>query len=80
MAAAKCPASAALQRKLVAALGTCTACAPQVEYFESLAGTCPEIDTQVAELRVMLDLLQRMAQTGLAETIDTTGGEQEIRK
>ena len=64
--AATCPASTTLQRKLVQALGTCTACAPQVEYLESLAGTCPEIQQQVAELRLMLDHLQAMTQTGLA--------------
>lgn len=80
MAAAKCPASAALQRKLVQALGTCTACAPQIEYFEQLAGTCPEIDTQVAELRVMLDLLQKMTQVGLNGTIDPGASEQDERK
>lgn len=70
MAAAKCPASTTLQRKLVQAMGTCTACAPQVEYLEQLAGVCPEIDPQVAELRVMVDHLERIAKLGLQGQLD----------
>lgn len=73
MAKATCPASVALQRKLTQALGTCTACAPQVEYLESLAGTCPEIDQQITELRIMLDHLERMAKIGLRFGADGSG-------
>lgn len=74
MAAPKCPATLALQRKLTQAMGTCAACAPQVEYLESLAGTCPQIGEQVANLRVLLDHLETMSKVGLMLTNDEPDG------
>lgn len=63
--AAKCPATATLQKKLTAALSTCTACAPQVAYLEELAASCPELSEQVAQVRALLDHLSTLAEVGM---------------
>lgn len=60
-----CPATQTLQKKLTAALSTCTACAPQVEYLEQLAATCPELQEQVNSVRTLLDHLQIMGEVGM---------------
>lgn len=60
------PPSQALQSALTKALGTCTSCAPQIEYLEQLAQHAPEIDQQVTELRILHDHLDKLARVGLS--------------
>lgn len=73
--AVKCPATQTLQRKLTQALSTCTACAPQVEYLETLAPVCPQIAEQIASLRLLLDHVENMSRIGLMMANTETGGE-----
>lgn len=64
MTTPKCPATQALQKKILQAQGTCAACAPQVAYLESIASVCPEMQDQVANLRLLLDHLEVMTEVG----------------
>lgn len=65
MTASTCPASPALQRKLMQALTTCTACQPQLEYFQGLAGSCPELQQTISDVELMLETLHKIATVGL---------------
>jgi len=69
MARKRPPATAGLEGKLTKALATCRGCEPQVSYLESLAAVAPEIEQDVARLRIKLEHLRQLATVGL-EGID----------
>lgn len=57
--------SETIRRTLAKALGECQAILPQLEYWEALAKTLPEIDPVVTELRIKWEHLHKMCKCGL---------------
>ena len=61
--------SESLRQTLAKSLGICQAILPQLEYWEALAQTLPEIDPAVTELRIKWEYLARWCKCGLGQPV-----------
>ena len=59
--------SESIRRTFAKAQGECMAILPQLEYWESLAQTLPEIDQTVTELRIKWESIAKLCRCALGQ-------------